>query len=185
MTKPIEFFDLEGALFRAEADYGASEVQAIACGMLAVNTGADKITWVQLIFGEIDGNNATQTAAIKMCGDLFEQTKIQLQDSNLALELLLPDENEPLDVRVRSHQEWCSGFILGMALSGVKDFKDLPEDSRELLADFKEIGTAGNFDLEEEDESEDALAEISEYIRMGVLLINEELQPIKQSTLIH
>ena len=185
MTKSIDFFELEGVLFKAEADYGASESQAIASGMLAVNTSADKITWVQLIFGEIEANNTSQTNAIKMCGDLFEQSKIQLQDSNLAFELLLPDESEPLDVRVKSHQEWCSGFILGMALSGIKDFKDLPDDSRELLADFKEIGTAGNFDLEEEDESEDALAEISEYIRMGVLLINEELQPLKQSTLIH
>jgi uncharacterized protein YgfB (UPF0149 family) len=82
-------------------------------------------------------------------------------------------------------QEWCNGFTLGIGLAGIKDHKKLPEDSRELLPDFSEIGTSGHFDLEDESGSEEALAEISEYIRMGVLLINEELQPIKQSSMIH
>jgi hypothetical protein len=53
------------------------------------------------------------------------------------------------------------------------------------MADFTEIGTVGDLDLVEVDESEEAFLEISEYIRMGVLLINEEMQPIKQSSLIH
>jgi len=185
MDKTIDFFELEDALQKADADYKAAEAQAIACGMLAVNITADKITWVQLLFGEIDANNAEQTSAIKLAGELFEQSKRQLQDSNLVFELLLPDEDESLYSRVTALQEWCSGFLLGVGIAGIKDHKSLPEDSRELLADFTEIGTSGNFDLDNEDESEEAFAEISEYIRMGVLLINEELQPIKQSTLIH
>lgn len=185
MTKTVDFFDLEGSLLKADADYSASEAQAIACGMLAVNITADKIAWVQLIFGEIKAEDKAQTEAIKLSGDLFEQSKLQMQDSNLSFELLFPDEEEPLHARVTALQEWCSGFLLGVALSGVKDHKDLPQDSKELLADFTEIGTSGSFNLEDEAESEEALAEISEYIRMGVLLINEELQPMKQSTLIH
>ena len=185
MDKTIDYFELEDALQKADADYNAAEAQAIACGMLAVNIAADKITWVQLLFGEIDENNALQTNAIKLAGELFDQSKMELQDPNLAFELLLPDTDESLYSRVTALQEWCSGFLLGVGIAGVKDHKALPEDSRELLSDFTEIGTSGNFDLEDKDASEEALAEISEYIRMGVLLINEELQPIKQSTLIH
>lgn len=185
MDKIIDFFNLEDSLQKADADYKAAEAQAIACGMLAVNITADKITWVQLLFGEIDADNLAQASSIKLAGELFEQTKMQLQDSNLSFELFLPDEDESLLSRVSALQEWCSGFLLGVGIAGIKDHKKLPQDSRELLADFTEIGTSGNFDLENEDESEEAYAEISEYIRMGVLLINEELQPIKQSTLIH
>ncbi len=185
MEKVIDYFELETALQKAEADYSASEAQAIACGMLAVNIAADKITWVQLIFGEIDANNQTQVEAIKLSGELYEQCKRQLQDPNLAFDLLLPDENESLLLRVSSLQEWCNGFLLGVGLSGINDHKNLPEDTQELLKDFTEIGTSGGFDLEDEAASEEALAEITEYVRMGVLLINEELQPIKQSTLIH
>ncbi len=185
MIKPIDFFELEGALLKANAEYSASEAQAIASGMLSVNIASDKIAWVQLVFGEIDADDSAQTNAIKLSGELFEQTKMQLQDSNLGFELLLPDEDEPLQTRIVSLQQWCSGFVLGTALAGVKDKQSLPEDSRELLADFTEIGTSGELDVEDVEASEEALEEISEYVRMGVLLINEELQPIKQSTLIH
>ena len=53
------------------------------------------------------------------------------------------------------------------------------------MADITEIGTVGEFDLGDEEESEEAFAEINEYVRMGILLVNEELQPLKQSSLIH
>ena len=181
----MENFDLDIALQDAEADYNAAEAQAIACGLLAVNIASDKIVWVQLLFGEINADNAAQVKAIKLAGELFEQTKMQLQDSNLGFDLLLPEEDESLYARVTALQQWCSGFILGVGIAGIKDHSKLPEDSRELLADFTEIGIEGEFDLEKMDESEEAFIEISEYIRMGVLLINEELQPIKQSSLIH
>ncbi|HIP95430.1 MAG TPA: YecA family protein [Leucothrix sp.] len=185
MDKMLDYFKLENALRKAEADYSASEAQAIACGMLAVNIAADKITWVQLIFGEINSEDTLQVEAIKLTGELHDQCKRQLQDANLAFELLMPNEEESLLLRVSALQEWCNGFLLGIGLSGISDHKTLPEDTRELLVDFTEIGTSGSFDLEDEEASEEALAEISEYVRMGVLLINEELQPIKQSTLIH
>ena len=185
MTKELDYLTLESSLKQADADYSASEAQAIACGMLSVNTSSDKITWVQLIFGEIDTTNNTQENAIRLSGELFELSKQQLQDPTLSFELLLPDDNESLYARVTAMQEWSAGYLLGVGLAGIKDHSKLPEDSRELLADFSEIGMTGQFDLEDENASEEALAEISEYIRMGVLLINEELQPIKQSTMIH
>ena len=185
MTKELDYLMLESSLKQADADYSASEAQAIACGMLSVNISSDKITWVQLIFGEIDTTNNAQENAIRLSGELFELSKQQLQDPTLSFELLLPDDNESLYARVTAMQEWSAGYLLGISLAGIKDHSKLPEDSRELLADFSEIGMRGQFDLEDENASEEALSEISEYIRMGVLLINEELQPIKQSTMIH
>ncbi|MCF6189131.1 MAG: YecA family protein [Cocleimonas sp.] len=185
----MENFDLDIALQEAEADYNAAEAQAIACGMLVVNTSADKISWVKMIFGEIDATDSThatkQGEAIELSGKLFDLTKSQLQDSNLGFDLLLPEEDEDLYPRVTALQQWCSGFIVGTTMAGISDTSKLPEDSRELMADFTEIGTAGDFDLGDEDESEEAFEEIREYIRMGVLLINEELQPIKQSSVVH
>ena len=185
----MENFDLDIALQEAEADYNAAEAQAIACGMLVVNTSADKIAWVKMIFGEIDTSDSAhsikQGEAIELSGKLFDLTKSQLQDSNLGFDLLLPEEDEDLYPRVMALQQWCSGFIVGTTMAGISDTRKLPEDSRELMADFTEIGTSGEFDLGDEDESEEAFEEIREYIRMGVLLINEELQPIKQASVVH
>ncbi len=177
-------FDLDSALQKADADYNAAEAQGIACGLLTVNISADIIAWVKMIFGEIV-DDAKQTEAIELSGKLFEETKQQLQDSNLGFDLLLPDEDEELYSRFSALQQWCSAYVVGVTMAGIKDMSKLPEDSRELIADFTEIGTSGDFDLDDEDASEQAFAEISEYVRMGVLLINEELQPLKQSSQIH
>ena len=181
----MENFDLDMALQAANADYNAAEAQAIACGLLVVNITSDKLQWVQLIFGTIDPDNNKQHKAIKLSGELFEMTKAQLQDSELGFDLLLPEEDESLYARVTALQQWSAGFVLGVAMAGANDHSKLPEDTRELLADITEIGTVGEFDLENQEESEEAFAEINEYVRMGVLLINEELQPLKQSSLIH
>ena len=181
----MENFDLDIALQDADADYNVAEAQAIACGLLVVNIASDKLQWVQLIFGDINGENDKQYKAIKLCGELFESIKAQLQDSALGFDLLLPEDDESLQGRVTALQQWSAGFILGISMAGLNDHSKLPDDTRELLADITEIGKVGEFDLENEEESEEALAEINEYVRMGVLLINEELQPLKQSSAIH
>ncbi len=180
MDNKIECLELESALLNGNADYHAAESQAIASGMLVVNSSANKLQWVQLLVGDIDPDDTAQHQAVAMLGQLFDETRQQLQDTNLEFELFLPEDDASLQQRVNALQEWCRGFLLGMSMSGIKDYDALPEDSRELLLDFTEIGTSGDFDLANQDESEEALAEIIEYIRMGVLLINEELQPIKR-----
>jgi uncharacterized protein YgfB (UPF0149 family) len=185
MDNQIEFATLKSILLKGNADYQAAESQAIACGMLVVNMAADKLQWVQLLVGDIDPDDKPQHQAVAMLGQLFDETRQQLQDSNLAFELLLADDDTPLVKRVEMVQEWCRGFVLGMAMSGVKNDKGLPEDTQDFLSDMIEIGNAGELQLGDDNESEASLAEIIEYIRMGVLLINEELQPIKQSSSIH
>ncbi len=179
MDNQIEYNQLQTALLKGNADYQAAESQAIACGMLVVNMAADKLKWVQLLVGEIDPDDAAQHQAVALLGQLFDETRLQLQDSNLAFELLLADDDVPLANRVEMVQEWCRGFVLGMSLSGVKNNKGLPEDTQDFLSDMTEIGNAGELQLDDDNESEASLVEIIEYIRMGVLLINEELQPIK------
>jgi len=192
MIDTIDYLKLEQVLHQGDADFTVAESQAIACGMLVVNIAADKLAWVKLIVGEVDDSNNNQQRAIVSLDKLFEQTKKQLQDSNLEFNLLIPDDDDPISHRFNAVQDWCRGFLTGVALSGVSlENKEsaLPEDTRDLLKDFANISSSGDFDFDEEEgedaESEIALAEIIEYLRMGALLINEELQPIKSSSVVH
>jgi hypothetical protein len=63
--------------------------------------------------------------------------------------------------------------------------KKLPADSREWAEDVVRIGSANDLDLDDAEESEEALAEIIEYLRVGVLMMNEEMQPMQTPTQIH
>jgi uncharacterized protein len=57
----------------------------------------------------------------------------------------------------------------------------MPGDSSELMRDFIQISQAA-FDDEESENSEDDYMQLVEFVRVGTLLINEELQPIKLKT---
>ena len=135
--------------------------------------------------GEIEESTLPPADVIKSLGDWFEEIKSQMQDSNLRFELCLPDDDEPLEKRITALQEWCRGFIFGIAMSGIKDFGKLPEDTRDLITDFSRIGSEEEFDIDDIDESEASYADISQYVRIGVLLINEELQPMEATSTIH
>ena len=72
----------------------------------------------------------------------------------------------------------CQGFLYGLAAGGIKQGSKMPADSTELMRDFIEISQAA-FDDEESENSEDDYMQLVEFVRVGVLLINEELQPMK------
>ena len=181
----IQYTDVADCLDRAELDMLAAEVHGIACGLLAGNNTADKIKWVQELVPELDPQNVLQKDAVREMGRLFEDARSGLQDSEFRFELFLPEDDAHLSTRMEALQDWCQGFVLGMTMAGVKDYSKLPEDSKDLMEDFVNIGTSGDFDYEDEQESEIAFTDVSQYVRVGALLINEELQPLRQSATVH
>lgn len=186
MSKPMEFPEIQEILIKINSINDVADSHGIACGMLVANTAADKLIWIKQLMGEIEDENPPPANIVKSMSYWFDEIKNQLQDSNLRFELCLPDDNQSLEKRVDALQEWCRGFILGIAMSGVKDFGKLPEDTQELMTDFSRIGAEEEFDLDNIDEAEISYADISQYVRIGVLLINEELQPLKTtSTKVH
>ena len=185
MSETIQYTDVADILDRAEIDMLAAEIHGIACGLLAGNGAADKIKWVQELVPELDPQNISQKDAIRQMGRLFDDARSGLQDSQFRFELFLPEDNSHLSTRMEALQDWCQGFVLGMTMAGVKDYNKLPEDSKDLMEDFVNIGTSGDFDYEDEQESEIAFTDVSQYVRVGALLINEELQPMRQSATVH
>ena len=92
------------------------------------------------------------------------------------LELLLADENGPLEERSRSLAEWCQGFMSGLGLSGVKQ-EQIPAESQELISDFYKIARLDAAHKNDSDQGDDfALMELTEYVRMGAIFIFEDLQ---------
>ena len=181
----MTYLGMESLLRRANCQYSAAEIQGVACGLLAVDVNADIEKWLGQVFPERDPQNALQQDFSHELTRYFQNLRMQLQDSNLGFHLLLLEDDEALEDRVDAVQEWAQGFLLGIALAGLQDFKNLPEDSKELLDDFIEISKVAQFSMDDKEESEDAYLHIVEYLRMGVLLIAEELQPSTSSATIH
>jgi len=89
--------------------------------------------------------------------------------------LLLPQDEAPIDERAASVADWARGFVLALLRGEQLRLEDLNADSGEFLRDLFKISEAAADGGAEEEER--ALAEIEEYMRVGVQLVFEELQP--------
>ena len=186
---------LEGLLFDADAVLGVIESHGVLCGMLCAQGATDAAQWMLHVLGEQKKSSEVLHQAGRKLLQIHQISVEQMNDSDVEFELMLPDDDEPLESRVEALGLWCQGFVYGLALGGVKQDTELPEDSKELITDILEISRAGyvaddeaelSVDLEEDDEENElAFMEVTEYVRMGILLIYEELQPLQSSQTVH
>lgn len=155
-----------------------AELHGTLTGLLCANGNATADIWLQNLFPHGSSGDLLGDEAFGELKKLHETSRKELNATGCEFHLLLPDDGSDLDQRVHALGEWCQGFLVGLSLGGISDFKALPEDGREIAEDIVEIARADSsysFDGSEEDEH--AYAELVEYLRVGVLLINEELQP--------
>ena len=195
MSHYPDISQLEGLLFDVDAMLGATESHGALCGMLCAQGATDAAQWMLQVLGEHEETSNALQQAGKLLMQIHQLSVEQMNDSNVDFDLMLPDDDEPLESRVEALGVWCQGFVFGLAVGGVKEDTDLPEDSKELIKDILEISRAGYIaDNEAElnamaeddsDEDEVAFMEVTEYVRMGTLLIYEELQPVQSSQTVH
>jgi len=186
-----EISDLEELLYRVDAAMGAAEAHGALCGMLCARGTIELSEWVDHVVGEQEQGSELLHEVVHKMSDLHQATLEMMNDATGEFRLLLLDEDDPLPERVDVLAAWCQGFIYGLAAGGITEESELPEDTSELLKDMIEISRArhdvDDEEVEESDANEDEVAymEIEEYVRMGVLLIYEELQPLQSTQTIH
>jgi yecA family protein len=185
---------LEDLLFNVDAALGATESHGALCGMLCAQGATEASQWMLYVLGEHEETSKLLQQTGKKLLQIHQISVEQMNDTDAEFELMLPDDDEPLESRVEALGIWCQGFVYGLAVGGITEDTVLPEDSKELIRDILEISRAGYVadneaelatDEENTEEDEVAFMEVSEYVRMGVLLIYEELQPLQSSQTVH
>ena len=174
-----KYEQIEDALSSVQSPYGPEDCHGMLCAMLVVNNSLHCARWLDEICTQNNAADAQINDDHDILCELYEHTKQELNDTLLNFTLLIPEENNSLNARVSALKKWCDGFLFGLALAGVKDLTHVPEDSMEILQDITTISQA-NEDEEEDEMNEVAYMDIVEYVRMGVLLINEEMQPMNR-----
>ena len=161
------------ALTAARCDIGAAECHGMLCGMLSGPRRFDPLLWVEHLSG---GDSAAFTvgeprAALEA---LQAQTQGAMLGEDYAFTLVLPADDAPLPERAAGFAAWCRGFLSGLGLSGIADLEALGEDAREFLADLSRFATLA-LDAPGDEDDERALVELTEFTRMGVMLVRSEL----------
>lgn len=117
----------------------------------------------------------------------IEHAEIQLQEfreetagilgSDLfSFRLLLPDDDEPLPVRLHALSEWCQGFLTGIASTAGLNESPVLESEKETINHLAEISQIDT-DVDEEDEESEALySEVSEYVRLAAFNLFDQFR---------
>ncbi len=180
-TSPVSHHELQQALSAAAAEGNASEAHGLLAGIICAGGKSGPELWLTHMLGE-NTLSAAASEVRRQLVVLHTDILAQFNDDAFGFELLLPDDEAPLSLRTEALGHWCGGFLYGLALGGFREGAEMPDNVSEVMKDFYEISHA-RFAYEATDDADEAAyMEIVEYVRMSVLLLHEELQPLPPST---
>lgn len=143
-----------------------SELHGALCGWLA-GGGSDAPDWL----GSVLADDAAPVPAPGDALDRLRQASTgQLDDRSFGFRLLIADQDASVVERSGALFDWCRGFLGGFGLAAGSQ-PPLSDESREALADIAKLAAATPQD-EGDDEDEDALVEIEEFVRVAALLLH-------------
>jgi len=123
---------------------------------------------------QLDGEVAdVGTQDLALLDRLARQSEAELADAELGFEPLLPADDRPLAERAEAMVDWCRGFLGGFGLAGAAAHAQLSEEAQEVLRDLGTVA-ASSFDFGDEEEDEDALVEVQEFVRVAAMLLYAE-----------
>lgn len=182
MQRP-EYDEIQDCLGGATGGSAAAEAHGTLCGLTCIADDDLPDAWIQNTLADAgaaaDDDNAHAHEQLEA---LHQATLGVLHGTQFEFELLLPGDEIPLGLRADALGRWCQGFLYGLAVRGLKTFDDLPEELREVLEDLSQITEAQFADGEGEEEGEKAYANLVEYVRVGVQLVYDELNPPQADT---
>jgi uncharacterized protein YgfB (UPF0149 family) len=178
MPKPT--FDLlEETLILAGALSDPAELHGQLCGLACVLGGEAGAPWVTESLADASGSTADRATAKRLLSELAGETLSALDEADMSLAALLPDDEEPLDRRTRALGHWCQGFLHGLGVAARNDTFLKIGTTGEIVADFSEITRAVFSEDEDVEEAESAYAELVEFVRVSAQLVFEELEPLR------
>ena len=147
-----------------------SEIHGYLCGLLSGGQVLNERQWLNQLEEQM-GDDGFDDAVRQLLGQLFTRTQSELESGSFVAELLLPDDDDALDIRTEALGIWCQSFIsgFGQGLQGAL----VSEMAEEVLRDLAEIALIEAAD--EGDESERLFIEVSEFVRLAWLNVYAEV----------
>lgn len=126
-----------------------------------------------------------------LCEDICEATYDSINSNLFEFDILLPNSDIDVDLRVEELAAWSRGFsyamIKALALKNKSpnaSYSDLglSEIGVEALKDINDVSQVETEELGDIDEAEDAYAEIAEYLRIATQTIYDEISALTENS---
>lgn len=163
--------EINGLIENAGLNISAAEVHGLVCGLLCGNAPDMERLLRETLFEEQDVTQEALAECLESVQRLIDRAESQFSSRDSVLDLMLPEETQPVAERAAALRDWVQGFLYGFGLAGKQPESLFSEDAGEAIRDFAEIGRMDTSEFEEEEEMEEALLQIEEYIWVAALMI--------------
>ncbi len=141
----------------------------LLCGYAIIKPELEFSQWLNEILEEYNSEQQSLTPLQK----LFNETLSSLSDAELDFSLLLNTDSAKLELETLI--QWSSGFLYGLGLGQVSSSEEEVEEVINGIIEISQIDSNISGTSEEEND----IFELVEFVRMGVLLIQEIVNPDK------
>ncbi|HSO82037.1 YecA family protein [Thiocapsa sp.] len=150
-----------------------SEAHGILCGLICGGDAHPEATWLSQLRPESDAGDLQIDEGREALSALARLTREELEASEFALTLFLPDDTRPLAERAMALYDWVRGFLYAWGTLDHTSAEPSPE-TREILRDFTDVTRMDLDGLDDDEQNEEALTEVSEFIRVAAMTIYQE-----------
>jgi len=169
----MDFASMQAILTCENVKAHASELHGVLSGLVCAGFEFEDQSYIAMLndlFNEGDNFPNPVKSALKQ---MFSELWSNILDDSYGFSLLLPDDDDSMAERGNALSSWVQGFNLGFGLQQ-KDKPVVSEEVKEVLVDFGEIANLSD-EMDEDEDTEHAYFEISEYVRISALLCFSEL----------
>lgn len=171
-----EYGEFSAVLARCGAPQSPAEAQGFALGMQLAGVNAPRVRWQQELYSDFDPADVLAGECRALLDRLFASVFAREEQGQQTITLLLPQDVVVDSRRLGALRDWCQGFLYGVGLGGDISATHESEQMQDLLRDIAEIARLDVDDVDNTRENQSALIEIEEYLRVGVLLLRDQLR---------
>ena len=171
-----DYEQIQQVLTQAHSLSDAAEAHGTLTGCLCSTVAYRFEDWMLEILPDGDAG----PPATRLLLELFQSTTAALAGAQMEFAPLLPEDAQPIDARAAALGAWCQGFLYGLGTSSLTDATLLPGDAGEVVRDLTEITHVAADSAESLESNEGAYAELVEFVRAGVQLLFDELEPLRR-----
>ena len=173
-----EWDEIADQLFNAGQTLNPSELHGVLVGLMGAGFSPDDKHHLEQTLASVE-----KAVGVQLQGELVDivsrlnlATLSAIVDTDYAFRILLPEDDDPIEQRLRSFSNWVTGFISGFT-EGMTVQKAvslaIEREVADVLKDFAAIAQVDTDQVETE-EAERQLEELVDYVRLAAVSIVQD-----------
>ncbi|NQY89520.1 MAG: UPF0149 family protein [Colwellia sp.] len=172
-TSKLDFSSAQAVITTENIQTHASEIHGVLTGLVCAGFTFEEQNYLGMLNDLFNNGEGFPNAVKAVIKQMYSELWAEILDDTYTFQLMLPDDDDSIVERGHALSVWVQGFNLGFGLQQ-KNSPVTSSEVKEVLTDFAEIANLSD-EMEEDEDTEQAYFEISEYVRMSALLCFTEL----------